>query len=191
MAIFNGTVENIENTKNKVVEINENSTNEQYPSAKAVYDFTNWEFISEETITENVTSYIKDLGGKYKKVAVYMTIPNDTTNAESTGINLATKYLTNYERFMFGTSGAITKTDILKGISIKAEYMGRWVVTYKYAARSGEMENGYYVSGNNKFVENVGVLPTDYPLDYLDNVKVKASWGFGVGTKIEIYGVKA
>lgn len=168
---------------------NATSTNPQ--SGVAIAGVTNWELISSETITETVTEYIKDLGGKYKKVAVYMTVPNDTTNAPTTGINLITKYRTNYERTIFGTSGAITKTANPKGISIKAEYMGRWVSTYKYSAQSADKDNGYYVSSSNKFLENVGVLPTEYPLDYLDNVKVRASWGFGVGTKIEIYGVKA
>lgn len=39
MAVFNGTVEQIENTNNKVTSISNSSTDVQYPTAKAVYDF--------------------------------------------------------------------------------------------------------------------------------------------------------
>lgn len=39
MAVFNGTVEQIENTNNKVTSISTSSTDVQYPTAKAVYDF--------------------------------------------------------------------------------------------------------------------------------------------------------
>lgn len=38
MSIFNGAAADIENNKNKVDEITETSTNEQYPGAKATYD---------------------------------------------------------------------------------------------------------------------------------------------------------
>ena len=39
MAVFNGSVENIENNKNKVNTISENPTQEQYPNVQAVIDF--------------------------------------------------------------------------------------------------------------------------------------------------------
>ena len=41
MAIFNGPASAIEDNRNKVVTIDENSSNEQYPSAKAVYNALN------------------------------------------------------------------------------------------------------------------------------------------------------
>lgn len=41
MAIFNGSVENIENNKNKVNTISENATPEQYPTVQAVIDYVN------------------------------------------------------------------------------------------------------------------------------------------------------
>lgn len=42
MAIFNGSVENIENNKNKVSVISEeNATPEQYPTVQAVIDYVN------------------------------------------------------------------------------------------------------------------------------------------------------
>lgn len=41
MAIFNGSVENIENNKNKVNTISEDATPEQYPTVQAVIDYVN------------------------------------------------------------------------------------------------------------------------------------------------------
>lgn len=38
MAQFNGTVENIEDNRNKVTSLSSASTHSQYPSAKCVYD---------------------------------------------------------------------------------------------------------------------------------------------------------
>lgn len=59
---------NVESTDNKVTEINENSTNEQYPSAKAVYDlFGNIEIVGGVEDVDKIknsignTTYIKDI----------------------------------------------------------------------------------------------------------------------------------
>ncbi len=40
MSVFNGTAENIENNLNKVTSVDENSTDEQYPSAKLLFKRT-------------------------------------------------------------------------------------------------------------------------------------------------------
>ena len=55
MAQFNGSADNIENNKNKVISISKDSTHEQYPSAKATFEKLKEEtakFISLEDNTE-------------------------------------------------------------------------------------------------------------------------------------------
>lgn len=62
-------IENIESTTNKVTEINEKSTHDQYPSAKAVYDlFDNLE-LGDVVTPENVGTTVQDGSITRQKVA--------------------------------------------------------------------------------------------------------------------------
>ena len=60
MAIFNGSVENIENNKNKVNTISENPTQAQYPNVQAVIDYIVLKIKEAEEYTDKTTDYIID-----------------------------------------------------------------------------------------------------------------------------------
>ena len=62
MAIFNGSVENIENNKNKVNTIGENPTQEQYPNVQAVIDYIVTKIKEAEEYTDSeISATTKDL----------------------------------------------------------------------------------------------------------------------------------
>lgn len=103
MSIFNGNANNIENNSNKVSEINSSSTNEEYPSAKAIYDFVqnavkdltvsygSWTpKFRDANLNECTTTYDYSYGNYYKiGKFVYITILMKGTITSISGTNYA------------------------------------------------------------------------------------------------------
>ncbi|MBR4972856.1 MAG: hypothetical protein IKY45_00150 [Clostridia bacterium] len=79
MAQFNGSADNIENNKNKVISISKDSTHEQYPSAKATF-----EKLKDETAKfislEDKTEWIFNGGNASGSVGVELVIDNEMSD---------------------------------------------------------------------------------------------------------------
>lgn len=66
MSVFQGTAAEIENNKNKVSKIDKNANNIQYPSAKAVFDFTEGSFKFSGSVSNvNMLPDSADIGEVY------------------------------------------------------------------------------------------------------------------------------
>lgn len=80
-------VPNKEDATNKVKNITGDSTDKQYPTAKAVYEGiqekTAWELIDSAELTENVVSITPAMNGKYKELYLALVVPTLNPNKQA------------------------------------------------------------------------------------------------------------
>lgn len=139
-------------------------------------------------------SYTKDLKGKYKKLAIFITLAYDSNykskgyingyaNDNSTGFDNGCKIFSSDAVIpMPTTSGRFTL------VKISSEMVGKKAIsTLQYLANTTET--------SGRYLQTTGDLAnTWFPIkkDYIETLKLQTvTMAFTKGTKIEIYGIKA
>ena len=79
MAQFNGSADNIENNKNKVISISKDSSHEQYPSAKATFEAVKNETAKFISLEDN-TEWVFNGGDASGSVGVELVIDNEMSD---------------------------------------------------------------------------------------------------------------
>lgn len=198
-----------ESLSNKVVAISENSTDEQYPSAKSVFKAIeacgDFELIDSATFTENVMQLTPTINGQYKELYLRFTVP---TSGNASGIKARWGVQTRSD-----TNNLINKTIYNMGNVFVLDYSEEWYtaihikVLGKYVRtevwfETSKMASGAYARGQNNSNYSGYVAPSvPTARGYIDALKISFASPSGTadenlrylpaGTTYELWGVKA
>lgn len=137
-----------------------------------------------------VTKYIKDLGNKYKKLAIFVTLAYDSNYTSKGTMYVFANGNDNNHRII--STDPVIPTPTTSGkftlVKILSEVVGK-----KAISSLQYLGDTYDTSG--RYVTTAGDLSnTWFPMkeEYIETLQLTvATMAFTVGTKIEIYGVKA
>lgn len=193
--------QNYQRKWDKVTTISSSSTDEQYPSAKAAYNFTkdkaNWQKVIEETITEDVNVFTKTLGNKYKELFVVMKIPSiasDTVTVPKSRVGLYAGDLY-YKALYMEQSDNLSDMGYDTFLVYHIQSFGKYARAHRYlntmdiTNSSGTPRHHYAQTSSFAFSPFVDIGQTYF--DKLTFQFVSTSRMFPVGTTYEIWGVKA
>lgn len=137
-----------------------------------------------------VTSYTKDLKAKYKKLCLFITLAYSADHTGKGYLNIFANGNENADRIW--SSGAVipmpTASDKVALVKISSEMVGvKAISTLQYLADTTET-SGRYGATTGDLANTWFAIKKDY----IETLQIEAvSMALTVGTKIEIYGVKA
>ncbi len=184
-----------EDKSNKVNKIDSGSTDNQYPSAKAVYDYDHdkWQLIEVVTLEQDVQRVYCDLkGGKYKELYIRFVIP--TMNPENTsGFQKGRTFVYIQGNNVVYDDGEYRYSDTGKS----------WILTHQLTIIGnicsciGKVQNVYnnnqpYLIGNYEYGTTIGKPIAD---NYISDLNILmypiGTRLFPEGTTYELWGIRA
>lgn len=186
-----GDISGKEDKTNKVTEITEESTDEQYPSAKAVVDFAGTSLVLSGTLEEDVQQFTLDLGGQFKELYLRFYVPTIESNpSENSRIFLYDQNGTVNGNIWYEQSPIFGDGGLGYTVVFHIKTFGNYNYIHRYwnyrnytSAYNYNIDNCSYVPGvltNNDYISSITALM--YPL---------TTRYFPVGSTYEIWGVKA
>ena len=178
----------------KVTELSEDNTDEDYPSAKAVYNGiqakTSWELVKNDTLTQDVQIISNTFDKKYKELYVHFIIPSMLTD-EVTSIDKGRVTLyagKRYENQIFMES---VPTYVDNGstypLTFHIQLFGKYCRVQRY----------YKTNASSTYYESTAVVNSGYAdigQEYIDMLTLEfmpTTRKFVAGTTYEIWGVRA
>lgn len=198
--------EDVEYTGNKVLKLSKDNTDEQYPSAKAVYDAVDtvgdFELIESATLTEDVVTISPTINRQYKEIYWVFDIPPmseiDTTDKGRLFLfPVANKTTINGAKLIQQGNIIMSNPANEWKLMIRSEVCGNYARTELWYDDNAIIISGSYGrtpdTNNQRGIVSPYTLVTNPYIDGLTLIMTSSNGGrvFPAGTKYELWGVKA
>lgn len=197
-------VESKENTANKTTAISSTSTDEQYPSAKAVNDRivakADWEQIESGTLTENVTEIVRNLPRSYKQLYWVFRVPTINPDKSTSFAKARMALYSNGNTMVsFDPGYAITDSGVEWYLSYHMQMLGKHCSVFKACKDpAAEIISNAYLQYPPFYQYALGWQPGKdigskgmYYLKLTMMCQTSGARYFPTGTKFELWGVRA